>query len=106
MNSLLGSIVKALISAAAIGAQTSTAYAVGPNCNTFTWQTVYTGGPSAVNVVIEGSLDGTTWATLDTSTVTGGEVRTFNSNVAFVRARMVSNTGGTTVSVYIIPKIL
>ena len=106
MELVLLSNVKTLINAAAIGAQTGTAYAAPANANTFTWQTIYTGGPSAVNVVIEGSLNNSTWATIDTSTATAGEIRTFNSNIAFFRARMVSNTGGTTITVLIIPKVL
>lgn len=72
----------------------------------FTWQTVTTGGPSGVSVTLEGSLDGTNWVTLDTSTSTGGEIRGVSGKpVTFLRANVGTLTGGIapTVSVTIQP---
>lgn len=60
----------------------------------FTWQVLVSGGVySALNVVLEGSLDGTNWFTLDTSTTVGGETRhVVDKPVIFIRARKVSST--------------
>src|SRR4051812_3051229 len=47
-----------------------------PSVQSFTWQTIMTGGTAtSVTVRLEGSIDGTTWSTLDTSTNTSGETR-------------------------------
>lgn len=72
----------------------------------FTWQTVTTGSPASVSVTLEGSLDGTNWVTLDTSTSTGGEIRGVSGKpVAFLRADVGTLSGGTnpTVAVTIQP---
>ena len=72
----------------------------------FTWQTVVTGGPASVSVTLEGSLDGTNWVTLDTSTNTSGEIRGVSGKpVTFLRANLGTLTGGTapTVAVTIQP---
>lgn len=73
---------------------------------TVTWRAFYTGGPAAVNVVLQGAINDVDaeYFTLDTTTVVGGETRQVNNvNVRHLRARMVSNTGGTlwSVEVYI-----
>ena len=103
---LLNKGVPALsINGAAIGAQSGTIFALPSRAVYIAWQTGYTGSPSAVNVVLEVSLDGIIWNTLDTSTLTAGEARTVGPTAAaFIRARMVSNTGGTLISVSILVK--
>ena len=66
------------------------------------WQISVTGAPSAVSVTLEGSLDGSTWVVLDTSTITTSEIRfVANKPVLFVRGNLGTLTGGTapTVSV-------
>ena len=53
------------------------------------WQMSYTGTPTSITVNLEGSLDGTTWATVDTSTVTTGEIRFLSSKlVRFLRCNV------------------
>lgn len=42
----------------------------------YTWQTIVTGSPASVSVTFVGSLDGTTWTTLDSNTSTTGTSRT------------------------------
>ena len=103
---LLNKGVPALsIAGTAIGAQTGTVFALPSRAVYIAWQTGYTDSPSAVNVVLEVSVDGVTWNTLDTSTLAVGETRTIGPTAAgFIRARMVSNTGGTLVSVSILVK--
>ena len=72
--------------------------------------TTVTGSPSAVVVNLEGSMDGTTWAVLGTSTgsavsnnLPGGAytdaVSSVGPDVRYVRANLVTLTGGTSPTV-------
>lgn len=59
-------------------------------------QTSVTGSPSAATVNLEGSLNGTLWATLATSTSTTSDVQTASGKaVRYVRANLTTLTGGT-----------
>ena len=54
-----------------------------PSAETFTWQTSFAGGtPTSVTVAFQGSLDNSTWFTLDTSTSTAGETRSISGTSA------------------------
>lgn len=62
------------------------------------WQVIVSGGTyTSININLEGSLDGTNWFTLDSSTAIAGELRhVANKKVRFVRANKtasVTNTG-------------
>lgn len=62
----------------------------------FTLQTVVTGTPVSVSTTLEGSLDGTNWFVLATSTsVTGDAQHVVDKPVRFVRANLGTLTGGT-----------
>lgn len=62
----------------------------------FTMQTKVTGAPTAVSVTLEGSLDGTTWTTLATSSsLTGDQTYSVDKQQRFVRANLGTLTGGT-----------
>src|SRR5687767_10829347 len=64
---------------------------------TVTWRASYTGGPAAVNVVLQGAINDVDaeYVTLDTTTNVSGETRVVqNANVRFLRGQMVSHTGG------------
>lgn len=62
----------------------------------FTWQIITTGAPATISITFEGSIDGVTWATLDTSTATAGEQRSFTGKAArFTRCNLGTLTGGT-----------
>ncbi len=72
----------------------------------YSWSTIITGSPSGISVTIQGSNDGSTWTTLDTSTSTSGETRVFSGSPAgFLRANLGTLTGGSspTVTVKIQP---
>ena len=72
----------------------------------FAWQVAVTGSPSGISTTLQGSLDGATWLTLDTSTNTSGELRAISGKpVTFLRANVGTLTGGTapTVTVTIQP---
>lgn len=73
----------------------------------FTWQSIVSGGPSGLSVTIEGSNDGgTTWAVLDTSTATAGEMRAIaNTPVTNIRANLGTLTGGTAPKVTVIVQV-
>ncbi len=62
-----------------------------------TLQTTVTGGPSAVNVNLEGSLSASgPWLVLASSTSTTGDVQTASGKaVRYVRANLTTLTGGT-----------
>jgi hypothetical protein len=66
----------------------------------FTWVTFFTGTPTAINVNLEGSVDGTHYYTLDSSTSTSGEMRHIAyKSVRFVRCNISSYTvNGSTAS--------
>lgn len=89
---------KSLDALAGTTATNGTEYALpGQDGSSITWQSVFSSAPSAVNVVLQLSNDGITYYTVDTSTNTAGEIRTFNTSARFARARLVSKTdGGTT----------
>jgi hypothetical protein len=65
-----------------------------------TWNTVITGSPTTVSVTLEGSIDGTNWFVLDTSTSTSNEMRhVTNKPVTYLRANLGTLSGGSTPTV-------
>ncbi|MGH9686051.1 MAG: hypothetical protein ACRD5K_03040 [Candidatus Acidiferrales bacterium] len=67
------------------------------NGRTIRWQTIYGTPPSAVNVALQTAMidSDSQYATIDSSTATGGEARTVTGVRAnFVRAKVTSITGG------------
>lgn len=66
---------------------------------TLTWQTKYAVAPGAVNITLEGAIEDVDalYGILDTSTVTGGEIRTVTtaSAIKYVRSHQNSRTGDT-----------
>ena len=71
---------------------------------TFAFQTVVTGTPTSFTLTFQGSLDGTTWYTLGTSTSTAGEAQfVVDKPAQYVRATLSALTGGTapTISTYV-----
>lgn len=66
----------------------------------FTWYTVITGG-SSVSITLQGSLDGTNWYTLDTSTSATSEMRhVVNKPVLYLKTNLGTWTG-TSISAYV-----
>ncbi len=69
---------------------------------TIRWQTLFTGGPTAVNVALQGAMADVDaeYKDIDTSTVVGGEARTVTGvRARFIRAKKNSSTGGTNITV-------
>jgi hypothetical protein len=71
-----------------------------------TWRTAFASNPSAINVVIQQAMNDVAaeYATIDTSTYTsGGEQRIISPVTGrFIRAKQVSNTGGTGLTVEVL----
>lgn len=74
-----------------------------------TYQATITGTPTAVTVVIEGSLDGTNYTAINTHAFTAGELTaTFamfsviDNPVSYIRANVTVLTGGTAPTVSVI----
>lgn len=62
-----------------------------------TWQTDWSTEPSDISCELEGSIDGSTWNTVDTSTSVSGETRYVDTddlkNFSFFRITIASLTG-------------
>jgi hypothetical protein len=75
------------------------------NGRTIRWQTVYGTSPSAISVVLQTAMvdADAEYATVDTSTATGGESRTVTSiRGNFLRAKVSSITGGSAMTVQVL----
>ena len=69
------------------------------------WQTIFGTAPSAVSIVLQTALDDVDahYQTIDTSTAVGGEARSVSGvNAKFIRAKLVTNTGGAGITVQIL----
>jgi len=76
------------------GVGTGTAYLGGAEMHT--WQVIVTGNPTALEVKLEGTIDGTNWFVLDTSKTVASEMRhVVNKLVWQVRPKLLTLTGGT-----------
>jgi len=96
MNSLGFGVSQSSIDSTTIATQTGTAYALPSPAAQLAWQVVITGTPVSITILLEGSLDNTTWFTLDSTSVVTGALRSINTPVAFVRARVSAISAGTT----------
>lgn len=70
-----------------------------------TWQTLPTNGPSAISLQLQGAMNDTDaeYSVIDSSTLTTGETKVVTvTNYRFIRARQVSRSGGTDVTVQIV----
>jgi hypothetical protein len=75
------------------------------NGRTIRWQTIYGTSPSAVSIVLQTAMTDADaqYTTLDTSSATAGEARTVTGvRGNFVRAKVISITGGSGIIVQIL----
>lgn len=92
------SVITALSAVTSTGAGSSNS--LGSGLEKHTWEIVVTGAPATVSITLQGSIDGTNWYTLDTSTTTTSEMRhVVNKPVRFIRANLGTLTGGTSPTV-------
>lgn len=88
------------LSASSGGPSTNgTAFALPGVSVLLTYQLLFSSAPSAVSILIEGSLDGTTFYTIVTLTATAGTGGSVLTSASFVRATISSKTGGGTTTV-------
>lgn len=88
----------------ATGTGASNSYGLGIPHHTFTFSKKLTGVFSALVVNYEGSLDNATWFQIGTDATTAdGATFVIDKPVLFVRANVGTFTGGTTVSVDVLP---
>jgi len=95
-------VAQRILRATATGA--GTAEALASPMSKFTMQTVVTDVPTAVSVTLQGSLDGSNWTTIATSTSTTGDQQSVvDKPQTYVRANLGTLTGGVspTVTVYV-----
>lgn len=69
-----------------------------------TWQSSFGSAPDSLTLQLKTSNDNVTFATVDTSTSTTSEARTFSTAARFVLVRLNALSGGDTVSVNIVCK--
>lgn len=75
-----------------------TAFSLPAHITRITWQTSMQVAPASIQIDLQISLDGTNWATLDSSTSTSGEVRSKKFSAQYIRANGVAASGGTGIS--------
>lgn len=100
-------VVATIMDALAATADTKgTGYALPPTPagnRVLTWQSSFSVAPDAINITLEGAIEDTDakYATLDTTTAVGGELRTVTtaSAIRFIRAHQNSKTGAVTTTV-------
>lgn len=69
------------------------------------WQTIFGSAPTAVNIILQGAINDVDaeYQTIDTATTTTGEGRSLaNVQARFLRAKVVSSTGGSGLTVKIL----
>jgi hypothetical protein len=93
MIQLSNSVVQAILSAPP-AIQTGNIFALPVVATQFTWQTSFTGTPTAIAIQILTSLDGTNFVLAASSTSTAGESKTVLSSAAFIQARIDTVTPG------------
>lgn len=92
----------ALFSAHASSTGNSSTFAFPAGNVSCTWQSSFGSAPASVTLQILTSLDNSSFSVIDTSTVTTGESRNFNSNAKQLRARIDAISGGSAVTVNIV----
>jgi len=98
-------VVEQLFALAATTVTNSTTYALPARLCTLAWQYLFTTNPSALTLNLQMSLDGVTWNTVDSTTVTTGGLRIFTGACAsFVRLNQGAITGGAQFSASILVK--
>jgi len=106
-----GDVALAFNSEAPAAGQASQQYALPSysgfpeNGRSFRWQTIFGTAPTAVSIVLQSAMTDADaqYATIDTSTATGGEARTVTGvRGSFLRAKVSSITGGSGVTVQIL----
>lgn len=84
----------------------SDAVATPVRCTTISWQTIFGTPPGDVEMQLLGSLNGVDFFEIDVSTEAAGELRTIETNVTHIKARIDTITDGADVSFIVVCKDL
>ena len=105
INVIFLNLPKLLLDAvtASAGAE-SDHFALPTRATTLTWQTFFGTAPASCTFKLWGSLDGITFAVIDTSTAVAGEIRTIDTNVTFIYVELDAVVAGADVSVLLVAK--
>lgn len=99
-----GNVLNSFNNVAAATTAVATTIEIPSRATVITWQHLFSTNPASVTVNLLGSLDGTNFVTLDSSTVTTGAVRTITSAAPIVKAQIGAISGTTNVTVMVIAK--
>lgn len=70
------------------------------NSATITWTTAFGSTPSAISIILQGSLDNSNWFNIDsTSSTSAASADTSSGGYRYLRVRVASSSGGTTITV-------
>ena len=95
-------LAETIYSASATTSTTSTTYAMPARLCNLAWQYFFTTNPSAVVMNVQASNDGVNFVTVDSTTITTGQLRVITGLAAnFIRINQGSITGGALQSVIV-----
>jgi hypothetical protein len=99
-------VTETSLSANGGGASTvGTAFATnGQYISYITWTVAWSVAPASDTILLQGSLDNSTWFTVDTSTNVNGELRSIGTSAKFVRAFVSAQSGVANVTVTLVAK--
>jgi hypothetical protein len=99
-------VTETSLSANGGGASTAgTAFATnGQYISYITWTVAWSVAPASDTILLQGSLDNSTWFTVDTSTNVNGELRSIGTSAKFVRAFVSAQSGVANVTVTLVAK--
>jgi hypothetical protein len=91
----VNTVVTSLNSSAGGASTAGTAFATPGNpASMITWTTAFASAPASVTILLQGSLDSSTYYTLDTSTNVNGEIRSITTAAKFFRCFISAKSGG------------
>lgn len=98
-------VPETVYAAASTTGTTSQAYAMPARLCNLTWQYFFTTNPTAITFNVQASNDGVNFSTVDSTTITTGQVRTITGLAAnFIRINQGAITGGALQSVIVTAK--
>ncbi len=79
-------------------------FTLPPRSIEVTWQVIFGSVPAVANIVLQVSINGLDWVTIDTITNTAGDIKSIKTQAIFIRAAMLDMSEGIVTSVLIIAR--
>lgn len=99
-------VPETVLSLASTATTVSITYALPPRSVDLSWQYFFTTNPTALTLNLQVSNDGTNWFSIDSTTVTTGNMRIVTGLVAsFVRANQGAITAGAQMTCILLAKV-